>query len=424
VDGNPNQIHIVMITNVIAPDKLGGLERYVRELSQELVRQGNAVTVISKKTTSDQMDAEVCSDGVKVLRYEVPSKEDPLFAIKYPHYVTKGVRQALNVALKSRYPAGTVVHGHFPLPMLPLVLRRVPYVYTCHAPVYKEILDERQGSYRLPHWIQGIIVAIFKTAEIRVLKAAIRVITLSQFVSEEVVDITHQSPDAVVRIPGGLDTDWFSPPSERVNKGRGSGPLIFCARRLVSRTGVEALIRAMPLILEHEPTAQLAIAGEGPLRPKLQKVLAELRIGSAVSILGRISEVELRDWYRQADIAVTPTRYLEGFGLSTVEAMACGTVPLVTPVAANPEIVGRLSPLLVAPGMDARGIAEGVLSLWHSPDYESLCSTVRAAVHPHLNWPSVCSDYLRLYREVIGMCPVPKHHIHNAVRRPFQGFTN
>ena len=197
--------------------------------------------------------------------------------------------------------------------------------------------------------------------------------TLSQFVSQEVCDLTRQNPDTITRIPGGLDTRWFSP----LNWGRGPcgqspGPLIFTARRLVSRTGVEELLRAMPLIFEHAPTAKLAVAGDGPLRPRLQQVIMELGLGHSVSLLGRISEVELREWYRKADIAVTPTRNLEGFGLSTVEAMACGTVPLVTPVAANPEVVSRVSPLLIAPGVDARGIADGIMALWTSAEFESL----------------------------------------------------
>jgi glycosyltransferase involved in cell wall biosynthesis len=420
MNGKSCQMHIVMVTNAIAPDKLGGLERYVRELSKELVRQGHAVTVISKMTSPDQPDVQECPDGVKVMRYKVPLKEDTLFAVKYPYYVMRGVREALGAALRTSYPGGTAVHGHFPLPMLPLVMKRIPYVYTCHAPVYKEILDERQGSYRFPQWALGILVGCFKLAERRVLKTATRVVTLSQFVSQEVCDLTRQNPDTITRIPGGLDTGWFSPLAEDEGQRTSPGPLIFTARRLVSRTGVEELLRAMPLILEHAPTAKLAVAGDGPLRPRLQKVIVELGLGHSVSLLGRISEVELREWYRKADIAVTPTRNLEGFGLSTVEAMACGTVPLVTPVAANPEVVRHVSPLLIAPGVDARGIADGIMALWTSAEFESLCSTVRGAVHPQLSWPSVCREYLSVYREAAGRRPaLPKHPAADRVAAGF-----
>lgn len=394
------RMHIVMVTNVVAPDKLGGLERYVRELSAEIVRQGHLVTVVSKRTSELQPLQEEFDDGVKVQRYEAPSKRDPLFAIKYPFFIAAGVRKAIRAAVAHGDAGTVVVHGHFPLPMVYPLLRRIPYVYTCHAPVYKEILDERQESYRLPAIIQKASIGTFKAVEKLIIRSARDVVTLSQFVGNEVVELTTMHPESITRIPGGLDTSWFSPDSGPRMLEPARGPWIFTARRLVSRTGVEELIRAMPLILKQVPEARLAIAGDGPLREHLHRLVEELGLPDTVQMVGRISDEDLRDWYRRADIAVTPTRNLEGFGLSTVEAMACGAVPLVTPVAANPEIVGRLSPLLVAPSADARGIAEGVLRLWQAPSYASLKASVRSEVHPRLGWPEVCSRYLVLYRNV------------------------
>jgi glycosyltransferase involved in cell wall biosynthesis len=394
------QMHVVMVTNVVAPDKLGGLERYVRELSAEIVRQGHLVTVVSKKTSELQPLQEEFADGVKVQRYDVPSKRDPLFAIKYPFFVATGVRRAIRAAMVQSDAGSTIVHGHFPLPMIYPLLRRMPYVYTCHAPVHKEILDERQESYRLPAIVQDAFIGTFKAVEKLIIRSAERVVTLSQFVCDEVVELTAKHPESITRIPGGLDTSWFSPDSRPETREPARGPWLFTARRLVSRTGVEELIRAMPLVQEQKPDARLTVAGDGPLRERLQGIIEELGLLETVQLVGRISDADLRDWYRRADIAVTPTRNLEGFGLSTVEAMACGAVPLVTPVAANPEVVGKLSSLLVAPGADAHGIADGVLKLWQAPAYTSLRASVRSEVHPRLGWPEVCRQYLDVYRDV------------------------
>jgi glycosyltransferase involved in cell wall biosynthesis len=394
------QMHIVMVTNVVAPDKLGGLERYVRELSAEIVRQGHFVTVVSKKTSELQPLQEEFADGVRVQRYDVPSKRDPLFAIKYPFFVAAGVRSAITAAMIHSDAESTIIHGHFPLPMIYPFLRRMPYIYTCHAPVHKEILDERQESYRLPTIVQDAFIGTFKALEKLIIRSAERVVTLSQFVCDEVVELCAKRPESITRIPGGLDTLWFSPDSTLETRETANGPLLFTARRLVSRTGVEELVRAMPLILAQKPDARLTVAGDGPLKERLQGIIEELGLVETVQLIGRISDADLRDCYRRADIAVTPTRNLEGFGLSTVEAMACGAVPLVTPVAANPEIVGKLSSLLVAPGADARGIADGILKLWQAPAYASIRASVRSEVHPRLGWPEVCRQYLDLYRNV------------------------
>jgi glycosyltransferase involved in cell wall biosynthesis len=402
VNQNNDRLHILMLTNVVAPDKLGGLERYVRELSAELVRQGHKVTVLSKRTQDSQLAEEQCADGVRVVRYNVPSKRDPLFVLKYPYRVIRGVSSALRAERGSTSVAPTVIHGHFPLPVVCAMAFRLPYIYTCHAPVYKEILDERADSYRLPRWMRGAFVESFKMVERLVISSAAQVVTLSDFVAGEVVELTGQPASNIARIPGGLDTGWFRPDSKTVHQEPSSGPILFTARRLVSRTGVEELINAMPMILERYPSAKLAIAGDGPLKARLHGAVREQQLSGSVSFLGRVSEAELRSEYRRADIAVTPTRNLEGFGLSTVEAMSCGTVALVTPVAANPEVAGRLSPLLVAPSPDPQGIAEGVLALWESPDFQPLRASVRSAVHPRLSWPEVCRSYLGLYSEVSG----------------------
>ncbi|WAH95905.1 glycosyltransferase family 4 protein [Arthrobacter sp. MMS18-M83] len=388
-----------MITNVVAPDKLGGLERYVRELSAELVRQKHRVTVISKRTNDSQLATENFSDGVSVVRYDMPKKTDPFFALKYPLATAFGVSRSLK-KIKVQSQDSVVLHGHFPLPMLTMALLGTRYLYTCHAPVYKEILDERQASYALPKVLHQIVVKSFKRVERFVMKRAVTVITLSDFVAGEVVEIGAKKYDEVRRISGGLDTEWFTPGPRTALDGpeqeRG-GPRIFTARRLVKRTGVESLIRSMPGVLELEPGATLEIAGDGSLKKQLEETVAELDLTNAVKFLGRISEEELLECYRSADIAVTPTRNLEGFGLATAEAMATGVVPLVTPVGANPELVSKLSPNLVTSGTEPEQLASGIVSLWRSPELASLRSRVRAAVHPEMGWPVVAEKYRRIY---------------------------
>lgn len=74
--------HVIMVTNAVAPDKLGGLERYVRELSAGLVAAEASVTVIAKRTAPEQPDEERGADGVLIRRFDPPRKTDPLFAVR------------------------------------------------------------------------------------------------------------------------------------------------------------------------------------------------------------------------------------------------------------------------------------------------------------------------------------------------------
>lgn len=387
-------MNVLMVTNVIAPDKLGGLERYVRELSAGLVKAGHHVTVISKRTVEAQPSHEIAPDGVEIIRISPPNKRNPLFALAYPLLISLAVRKAIKEA-RARGPL--VLHGHFPVPMIGPSFGRVPYIYTCHAPVYKEILDERQGSYSLPGPVQKLAVWGLKVVERHVLKRAKTVVTLSSFIRNEVAILDRATGDRVRLLPGGLDTARFAP-SETARSRDSVGPILFAARRLVKRTGAEELVAAMPEILKALPDARLMLAGDGTRRAHVAKAIVDNELAEHVEMLGRIPEDDLIAWYQECDIAVTPTQALEGFGLSTVEALACGTPALVTPVGANAEVVGTLSPLLVAGGKSPSDIAKAVIELWNDRDaYERIQESARAHVEPEMSWSNVVDMHVDLY---------------------------
>ncbi|HEY5785448.1 MAG TPA: glycosyltransferase family 4 protein [Microlunatus sp.] len=386
---------ILMVTNAVAPDKLGGLERYVRELAAALVRKGHEVSTLSKRTDPAQASAETGEDGVRLLRFSTPPKSDPLFVAKYPLSVSRAVRRAV---LGADYD---VLHGHYPISMLPVLTTKVPYLYTFHAPVHKEVVGERQGGYAAPGPVSDATVRVMRGLERRVLERASLVVTLSDFVAGEMRAITSPGSTSWQKIPGGLRTDYFTPVDGVEPPVAVQRPLIVTARRLVERTGVELLVAAMPDILRAHPTAQLVITGDGPRRGPIEKQLADLGIADSVHLLGRVSEEDLLAWYRTADLAVTPTLELEGFGLSTAEAMSCGTPVVVTPVGANTEVVAGLGDRFVARSTSPEDIARTVIGVLRDP--ELLSATRRQArdlVHPQFDWDRVADAYVQAYDRV------------------------
>ncbi len=387
---------------------MGGLERYVRELSSQLVLDGHHVSIIAKSAVATFADAEVMreDDGVEVIRYAAPAKTNPLFAAAYPVSVYRSVRQAFALAGldDSRAARDTVVHGHFPIPILPAIAKSLPYLYTFHAPLHKEILGERQDSYLLPRPVQRPATAAVKMLDALVLRRARRVTTLSEYMRGEALSLLRNGDEKIRVIPGGMDTSHFSPDSSQaMPRILPAGPVILTARRLVERTGVENLVRAMPQILGRIPTAQLVVLGEGPRRPAIEEFVARHGLDASVHLLGRVSEEELLGWYRSATIAVTPTYELEGFGLATAEALACGTPALVTPVGANPEVVSGLGRDFITNGYEADEIAAAVTSLLSAPErLAEAGGRARSLVHPALGWPEVADRMVSQYDELLA----------------------
>ena len=388
-------MRIVMLTNAVAPDKLGGLERYVRELASSLQSLGDEVVVVAKRVQPEHSLREVGPDGVTTLRYRAPSKRNPFFVLLYPLVVARDVRRALRSAGAGR--PGTVVHVHHPVPALVPMLLGVPYVYTFHAPVWREILPEHHDGYFLPPALGRIGIALFRRMESLLLRRARLVITLSRFIRDEAFAL-GVAPERHRLVPGGLDEQRFSPSG--AGRSDGTGARLFTARRLVDRMGIDQLIEAMPRIVAILPATELRIAGSGVRRERLEGLVQRLGLTGRVRLLGRISDAELVDEYRAADLAVTPTQELEGFGLSTAEALATGTPALVTPVGANAEVVEGLGDLLVSADRTPDAIADAVVRLLSQPDeLARVRAGARSHVVPRFGWPAVSERYRMLFDE-------------------------
>lgn len=387
---------VIMLTNAIAPDKLGGLERYVRELSTALAVQGREVTIVTKQMDAGDPEIETDGAGVRIVRHRVPSKSNPLFPLAYPLSVARTLGREVYGH------RGSVVHGHYPVTTLPLVLqrRRQPFVYTFHNPVYKEVLEQRNDSYFLPAVVQQPAVRCFGMAEGLVLKRAKKVFTLSSFTQDEACSLSGIHGGGIQIVPGGIRTDYFTPgPPERDSWSRTATPLLFTARRFTARTGVVELIRGFALFRRRFPEALLAIAGGGALLPDIENEIGQRGLKDSVRLLGVLGDAELLRWYRAADLTCMPTQEREGFGLTTGESLACGTPVFVTPVGANPEVVAGLSPLLLSSAADPESMCRGLVDYFSAPAAvrEDVRAKARAQVHPRWSWANVASTYARVY---------------------------
>jgi glycosyltransferase involved in cell wall biosynthesis len=125
-------------------------------------------------------------------------------------------------------------------------------------------------------------------------------------------------PDNVQVIYQGVDTKVYTPgPADR-----SATPLFAYLGRLKRYKGVDLVIRAFSRV--RDPNARLEIAGAGDYRPALERLTHSLDLGSRVRFLGRVSEAEKVLLLRRA-WALTFASPKEGWGITNLEAAACGT---------------------------------------------------------------------------------------------------
>jgi len=143
-------------------------------------------------------------------------------------------------------------------------------------------------------------------------------------------------------IPPGYDDTRFFPVSRATRQALkqdldAEGPIVLALGRMAHNKGYDLLIRSMPSVIQRVPQARLvlAVGSTEPTTRELEqidelRVLARnLRIERAVMFHDYIPDDLLPDYYRIADVFALSSRY-EPFGMTAVEAMACGTPTVIT----------------------------------------------------------------------------------------------
>ena len=175
---------------------------------------------------------------------------------------------------------------------------------------------------------------------------------ISDSTREELV-IRGVSQGRIRVIYPGVDSHWFTPDSATP---RSDVPMFAYVGRLRRYKGVEIVIRAMQALRLEIPNAVLHIAGQGDDRSRLVRLADQLKLGEAVRFMGFVGEEEKRDLLRRAWAHVFPSAK-EGWGISNVEAMACGTPAIASDSPGLRESVIHEQTGFLVPHGDHRALA-------------------------------------------------------------------
>ena len=134
--------------------------------------------------------------------------------------------------------------------------------------------------------------------------------------------------------------------------------------------GFDVLLRGLAAAKLQRPW-QLVLAGDGPDRPRLERLTQELGLAEQVQFSGRIPSEELVVRLGQADLVLNPDQGQPAFGLTLAEALLMGVPVLASRVGAHREVLGRGDGLLVPPGEVkawARALERAAASLPETPE--------------------------------------------------------
>ncbi|HVZ36746.1 MAG TPA: glycosyltransferase, partial [Polyangiaceae bacterium] len=322
----------------------GGQVVYVLELSKKLGQLGYEVDIWTRQF-EDQPATEFVAPGVRIVRVPcggrcfIPKEHlhrslDEWAAQAIERIRTEGTRYAF---LSSHYWDAGIVGERLCREL------GIPHVHTPHS---LGIWKQRQMLRDFPGdaaSFDGLYnFAVRNRQEQRIAAGADLLIATSP----DQIDVLRKDYEVesqkLVMIPPGYDDTRFYPVGSETRaqlrrKFGFQGNVILSLGRIARNKGYDLLVRAFAEVVARDATAQLHLAiggeqlqaGEEALLESCRCLASELGVAQRVSFSGFVPDAEIADLYRAADVFVLSSRY-EPFGMTAVEAMACGTPVIVT----------------------------------------------------------------------------------------------
>jgi len=360
--------------------QLGGVPEHVHHLARELDGLGHSTTIVTSKMKEGGEHTEH-SDVRRIGTSLV------IYANGGVARITVGWRLTARLEALFRQERFDIVHVHGGLnPTLGIVAPRaawrvgVPVVATFHT------WFPRSVGYRV---LRGPLQRMLDrhAATIAVSSAA-----------RDAMARYFTAPWEI--IPNGVDTTFFRPGLGRLS-GRieQRGPRLLWLGRIEPRNDLGTVLAAMPRILERHPAAHLTVVGDGPWRSRMERAARREGLGPRVHFAGYANGGR-PGYYRGADVYLCPTRRAS-FGVTLLEAMACGTPLVVSDIAAFRDLAGQGHAVFAPPGdPDAWGRAVNDV-IDDAERRKRMMREGRRVAERHA-WPLVAQRVLAVYRRVTG----------------------
>ncbi|MER6676060.1 glycosyltransferase family 4 protein [Streptomyces sp. NPDC000983] len=401
----------------------GGQGVYVRHLSRELARLGHRVEVIGAQPYPVLDEGVPLTELASLDLYRQPDPfrtpgrgeyRDWIDALEVGTMWTGGFPEPLTFSLRARRHLRArrgefdVVHDNQTLGYGLLGDVGAPLVTTIHHPITVDRqleLDAAEGwqrRYSVRRWYA------FTRMQKRVARRLPSVLTVSGTSRSEIVEHLGVREERVHVVHIGADTDLFSPDP---SVARIPGRIVTTSSADVPLKGLVFLVEALAKVRTEHPDAHLVVVGKKPAEGPVAQAVERYGLEGCVDFVKGISDAELVDLVRSAEVACVPSLY-EGFSLPAAEAMATGTPLVATTGGAIPEVAGADGETCLAvPTGDAGALAAALSRLLGDRGLrERLGRAGRERVLERFTWARAAEGTVRHYREAVARSargPVP-----------------
>jgi D-inositol-3-phosphate glycosyltransferase len=385
----------------------GGQNVYVAQIAKQLAHLGYLVDIFTRRDSAQLEQVIDWLPGVRVIHVPAgPAVFVPKEAML--PYMEQFGRFVIRFARRQKIPYDLAHANFFMSGMVAQQLRKtlgIPFVVTFHALGRVRRLNQKEADA-----FPDVRFAI----EERVMHDASRIIAECPQDRRDMEQHYDAPRERIDIVPCGFDPSEFWPVTLDARQHLGIGRDEFTVLqlgRMVPRKGVDNVLRAVAILQQqYQIRVRLLIVGGNGEEPdpvatpelgRLMGLAAELNIESAVTFTGQRQRDQLRYYYSAANVFVT-TPWYEPFGITPVEAMACGTPVIGTKVGGiKTTVIDGETGYLVPPN-DPEALAERLAWLHSNPHIAQRMgwAGIRRA-HQHFTWRHVAANIARVYESVL-----------------------
>ncbi len=346
----------------------GGAEVYIQEVAKRWVDAGNDVTLFCGSDGRSKRNEVI--DGVKIVRrggfYFV-------YFWAFVYYV-----------LRFRKTTDVIVDCENGIPFFtPLYAAKKKFLVIHH--VHQEIFRKnlKKPFAGLASFLEGKLMPY--------LYRNVQVITVSESSKQEILEHALTQIEPVI-VHNGIDHSTYIPGE------KAKSPMVLYVGRLQSYKSLHIFLESAKIILKSVPNAEFIIAGNGEDRKRLTKLHRDLDLKDKVTFLGYISEEEKISLYQKAWVFMNPS-IREGWGITSIEANACGTPVVASHVSGLKDSVKHAeSGFLVEYGNTA-GFVEKIVTILTDEKLRHTLSSGAITWASQFNWDASAQSFYAVMTE-------------------------
>ena len=350
--------------------RAGGAELHIAETGKRLAQRGYAPTLLCTRFSG--APAEEVQAGVRVRRFG----NRVTYYLQLPAAVRREVRAP-----------GTVIIEHLnKIPFCTPVFARAPVLLTAHH------LFGRTAFRQVPFPVacavyasEQVIPFVYRNRQF----VAVSPSTRDDLVRRGV------PPANVVVIPNGMDHSRYGE-SARIARGR---PTLVVLGRTEFYKRVDLVLHAVQRIIPVLPEIHLCVVGDGSARAGLERQAAAMGLAGHVAFTGYLSEEEKLAVLRSADVVVN-TSEREGWGITVLEANACGVPVIASNVAGLRDAVRDGETGVLVRHGDVGQLAAAIVRLLQDDAYRHRLGAGARAWAQHFTWDEVVTELVAVIEAV------------------------